>query len=120
MAEGTEDSYIEVVRHHNRVLRKVHKTLRNALKLQQDKADSNFIEICETKTEAELALEKLWTLGEFECGPLDYEYIVERCLEVVRLGKTNPLDQCGSNISPEGWYCTRPGGHDGPCAAIKV
>ena len=83
MAEGTEDSYIEVVRHHNLVLRKVHKTLRNALKLQQEKADSNFIEICETKTEEQLAVEKLWTFGGFN-GPLDLDVLVDTCLELLQ------------------------------------
>ena len=91
MAEGTEDSYIEVVRHHNRVLRKVHKTLRNALKLQQEKADSNFIEICETKTEAELALEKLWAFGGF-FGPLDLEILVDSYLEAMEVYKASEVE----------------------------
>jgi hypothetical protein len=27
---------------------------------------------------------------------------------------------CGTNLAPEGWYCSRPVNHEGPCAAHPV
>lgn len=27
-------------------------------------------------------------------------------------------DPC--TVPPEGWFCTRPAGHDGPCAAVPI
>jgi hypothetical protein len=76
------------------VQRVVNKNLRRTLKTHQSTADSNFQELCETETEAELALEKLWTLGELDCGPLDYDSIVVQCLDA--LGKTQAMDQDSS------------------------
>ena len=81
MAEK-EDDHLSVVRHHNRVLRKVHKTLRRTIREQKEQADENFLNICETQTDAESALEKLWTFGGFR-GPLDYEFLVEMCLRAL-------------------------------------
>jgi hypothetical protein len=84
MAEMEEnDEYISVLRHQNRVQRSVNKQLRRALKLHKEKADSNFIEICETKTEEQLAVEKLWTFGGFN-GPLDLDVLVDTCLELLQ------------------------------------
>jgi hypothetical protein len=97
MAE-MEDDQLSVVRHHNRVLRTVHKTLRNALKLQQEKADSNFIEICETKTEAELAIEELWMRGELDCSPQDYQTIIELAVAALQQQRRGISTQGLENI----------------------
>ena len=93
MAE-MEDDHLSVVRHHNRVLRKVHKTLRRTIREQKEQADSNFIKICETQTEAELAMEKLWTLGKLNCDPSDYESIIDILLDAYLNGvrRDKPID----------------------------
>ncbi len=84
MAE-MDDEHVQVVRHHNRILRKVNKALRSTHKRIQEQADENFLQIVEVQSDAEIALEKLWTLGELDCGPQDYDSIVSFCLEA--LGK---------------------------------
>jgi hypothetical protein len=89
------DEHIDVLRHHNRVQRRVNQALRRTLQEHRNRADENFIALCTTKTEAQEALEKLWTLGEINCGPEDYDTIVEHCLEALR--QVNPIDQ--SDIS---------------------
>ena len=86
--EELDDEHVLVIRRQNRVLRKVHRTLRRAVRDAQHRADETFAQVCEVKTEAELAMEKLWTLGGFSCGPQDYDYIVESCLRAL-----NPIDQ---------------------------
>ena len=84
------DEYNNVVRHHNRALRKVHKHLRRALKNTQEYSDELFLLLCDK--DAEIALEKLWTLGRMEdkCGPRDYDKIVEVCLAALNV--TMPID----------------------------
>jgi hypothetical protein len=91
--EETEEVF--VLRKNNRVQRSVNKQLRRSLKNSQDQADSNFQELCETETESERALEKLWTLGELDCGPLDYDSIVALALEA--LGKQQAISQGNSS-----------------------
>ena len=93
MAE-MEDDHLSVVRHHNRVLRKVHKTLRRTIREQKEQADANFLKICETQTEAELAMEKLWTLGKLNCDPSDYESIIDILLDAYLNGvrRDKPID----------------------------
>jgi hypothetical protein len=90
-----EEEEIFVLRKNNRVQRVVNKNLRRTLKTHQSTADSNFQELCENETEAELALEKLWTLGELDCGPLDYDSIVALALEA--LGKQQAISQGNSS-----------------------
>jgi hypothetical protein len=82
MAE-MEDEHMEVVRHHNRVLRKVNHKLRNTARIQKEQADENFLRICEIKTEEQLAVEKLWTFGGFN-GPLDLDILVDTCLQLLQ------------------------------------
>lgn len=88
-----DDSYSDVLRHHNRTLRRVHKNLRSSLKSAREYSDNLFLELCNSDKEAELNFEKLWTLGGFKnvCGPKDYKRIVEVCLTV--LGKTSSIDE---------------------------
>jgi hypothetical protein len=90
MAHFEEDEeHNSVLQKHNRVLRKVNKVLRNSHKVTKDYNDALFRELCETDKEAELAMEKLWTLGGFEliCGPKDYNTVVETCLAALRARK---------------------------------
>jgi len=90
------DEDVEVLRHQRRAQRSVNKYLRRAMKFFQKHNDELFLELCNTDCtdftdqEAVNAMEKLWTLGEFSCGPRDYNFVVERCLEA--LGKANPID----------------------------
>jgi len=96
MAELEEnDEHIRVLRHHNRAQRSVNRQLRRALKRHQENADNMFLDICEVRTEAELALEKLWTLGKFNCDPSDYESIIDICLDAYFNGvrSDKPIDQ---------------------------
>jgi len=30
------------------------------------------------------------------------------------------IDLCGISVAPEGWWCSREMGHDGPCAARRI
>jgi len=79
---------ITVLRHHNRALRKVHKQLRKAQKADQEYSDLLFQELCSSNKEAEVAMGELWARGGFNCGPRDYEFIVETCLDA--LAKVKP------------------------------
>jgi histone acetyltransferase (RNA polymerase elongator complex component) len=87
--EEVEETF--VVRHHNRILRKVNKSLRKVTQKQQEHNDELFLQLCETENDAIIAMEKLRTLGEIDCDPLDYDTIVVRSLEA--LGKTQAIDQ---------------------------
>lgn len=91
MWEDSEE--VNVVRHHNRALRRVNKKLRSAQKLDQEYSDLLFLELCNTDTAAREAMEKLWTLGGLtdKCGPQDYDMIVALLLE--KLNVTIPIDQ---------------------------
>ena len=84
-----------VLRRHNRALRSVNKNLRELRKHSQDHSDALFLALCDDSKEAEIAMEKLRTLGELDCDPLDYNHIVESCLEA--LGKTQAIDQNASD-----------------------
>ena len=82
--DNDNDEYIEVVRRQNKVLRRTHSILRRNLQKSKLYSDELFLQLCESnKSDAEIAMEKLWTLGGFEnqCGPEDYNYIVASCLD---------------------------------------
>ncbi len=79
-----EEEQIAILRKHNRALRSVHKQLRRALNHVTSYSDELFLELCDSGNESDIAFEKLWALGRFDCGPKDYTYIVEHCLEAIR------------------------------------
>ena|ERR1022692_828067 len=79
-----DDEHIDVVRHHNRILRKANKALRNTHNKLQEQADENFKQVCETQTESDHAIEELWMRGELECSPQDYSTIVELAVEALQ------------------------------------
>lgn len=83
MAE--QDDQDVVIRHHNRILRKVNKALRSSHKLTQEYNDALFEELCNHNSEAELALRKLWKEGGFQppCGPEDYDMIVDSAINAL-------------------------------------
>lgn len=78
-----DNEHLMVVRKTNRVLRRVNQALRSANKTNKEYSDALFLELCEVDKEAELAMEKLWTLGNFSCDPRDYNTIVETCLKAL-------------------------------------
>jgi hypothetical protein len=90
--ENLDNEQLEVIRQHNKALRKVHKTLRRALKFAVEYNDNLFLELCNSDKEAELAMEELWARGNFKCGPRDYRDIVEACLTAL----AKPIDQRSS------------------------
>lgn len=55
--------------------------LRRTIEDFQSRMDQAFFALCEDK--ASVAMGELWGSGEFDCGPEDYDYIVERCLEAM-------------------------------------
>ncbi len=88
MEEFNEDEELtSVVRHHNRTLRKVNKALRTAHRLTQEYNDSLFTELCDSSTEAERALRRLWEEGGLEslCSPEDYDTIVNTAIKALEL-----------------------------------
>jgi|SRR5581483_11325844 len=77
----------------NKILRNVNSTLRREVTALKEGKDQLFLELCATKPSAEIAMGELWGSGEFDCGPQDYEFIVNRCIEAVReynASRTNP------------------------------
>jgi hypothetical protein len=60
------------------------RALRREISVVRHSADNTFLALCVNDSPATEALGKLWASGEFDCGPEDYEFIVERCLEAVR------------------------------------
>ena len=81
MSYKEDEGQIDVLRQHNRALRSVNRQLRRLLKRTQENADNVFLEVCNTTTEAEAALEEIRTFGKLGCGPGDYDYVVERVLD---------------------------------------
>lgn len=90
----------------------------------QDPQDTNVWELDQFK----LNLEGLW-IAEIELKSLDENVIFPEWIgrEVtndsrysnVRLAREGIPDETksGCSVPPEGWYCTRNSGHEGPCAA---
>jgi hypothetical protein len=80
----------DVVRGHNRVLRRVVSLLRKRVRHGDERADEIFLALCDTNPAAEQAMGELWGSGEFDCGPQDYSYMIERSIEAVR--KLNKIE----------------------------
>ena len=75
----------QVLRRQNRALRSVNKQLRRTQQKAQHKMDELFMHMCETPTDAEQALQRLWEEAslEYVCGPEDYGTIVETVLNIL-------------------------------------
>jgi hypothetical protein len=80
-----------VIRQMNKTLRTVNKGLRSQLQQSGERVDEMFLALCETDPSAELAMETLWASGLFDCGPQDYQYIVERVIEAMTAQVGEPL-----------------------------
>jgi len=88
MAE-IDNEHLDVVKRHNKALRTVNKQLRRALLFVVDYADNLFVELCESGTEAQLALEELRLRGDIDCSPQDYQQIVELAVEALQQQRRN-------------------------------
>ena len=94
--ENEFDEHASIIRRTNKALRTVNKQLRNALKKSREHADEIFLHLCETPAseeieksiDAETAMEKLRTFGGFQCGPRNYDFIVEMCLRALEDSET--------------------------------
>ncbi len=72
----------------------MNRRLRRRLQLAHEQTDELFCILCNTNPQAEAAMGELWGSGEFDCGPQDYDFMVERCLEVLALNnasRTQPI-----------------------------
>lgn len=58
------------------------RALRRDLLSLHKQTDTIFQALCNTDG-ATTAMDELWGSGYFDCGPQDYDYIVERCLEAL-------------------------------------
>jgi hypothetical protein len=74
---------MEVLRHHNRALRNVNKSLRSGQKSSQEHSDELFLELCKSETDSQIAMEKIRAFGGIECGSGDYSFIVDKCLQAL-------------------------------------
>jgi hypothetical protein len=75
--ENCSDELRSAYRHHNRVLRTVNKNLRARATRIHEKADELFASLCETNDGATEAFGELWGSALFDCGPEDYNFMVE-------------------------------------------
>lgn len=90
MSEYEDEQVLTVVRHHNRALRRVNKSLRDSHKLNQEYNDALFEELCSHNTDAELALRKLWEEGglQLSCSSEDYTFIVDSAIRALNVQRT--------------------------------
>jgi hypothetical protein len=81
-----------VVKALNKQLRTVNKLLRKQLLDNGVQLDEIFLALCATQfnLKAEDAMEELWATGVFDCGPLDYDFIVKHCIEQLRYDRESP------------------------------
>lgn len=77
----------QVLRRQNRALRSANKSLRKAQQKAQHKMDELFMHMCETPTEAEQALWRLWEECKLTCSPEDYITVVDTILERLEANK---------------------------------
>jgi hypothetical protein len=86
-----------VTRLHNRALRSVVRSLRRKGLREMEHNDELFAALCEADIAAEHAMGELWGSAAFDCGPQDYEFMVERSITAVREYNerhTNPVTVC--------------------------
>ena len=86
-----EAEEVEVLRHHNRAQRSVNRHLRRAVKHFQNHTDELFLELCDSDTEAQIALEKIRTFGGLECDSGDYSFIVDSSVRALQ--ELSAIDQ---------------------------
>ena len=80
MQQCDHDEELQVLRQQRRAQRSVNKQLRRVMRHFQNHNDELFLELCNADSFAQVALEKIRTLGGIECGPSDYDLIVDKCL----------------------------------------
>jgi hypothetical protein len=79
--ENCNEDVSRVLRRYNKALRTVNRKLRRSVLTLQDGKDEVFLALCATDKTAESAFGELWARGDFtNCGPQDYDVIVECCI----------------------------------------
>lgn len=76
--------------------------LRRQMKSLQHSADDTFRALCNDRAAAAMAA--LWDSGHFDCGPDNYEFIVEKCLTVLAQQKNasvNAPSLCQQDIDSQ-------------------
>lgn len=91
--ENCSDDLRSATRHHNRALRSVNKSLRRKIERVGQSADDLFNALCETDTKARLAFGELWGNALFDCGPEDYDYMVEEIIKKFKLVQSQTSEQ---------------------------
>lgn len=86
LLDSTEALSEEVVRlrRTNKILRISNSSLRSKIQALKEDKDEVFLALCETDKAAEAALGELWGSGEMDCGPEDYDWMVEQALIAIR------------------------------------
>jgi len=91
MSKGSqyeEDEIRSVTRDQNRALRISNRNSRRREREERERADALYYALLEADGSRDAAVEafgKLWRSGAFDCGPQDYDIIVEIALEAVRI-----------------------------------
>jgi hypothetical protein len=98
-----------VVRQQNRALRSITRKLREQSRRLQEKADEIFIAVCSTNygTEAEKAFGELWGSAEFDCGPQDYQWMVEQSIRAMRIVKAMETATSAQTETPTSEYADK-------------
>jgi coenzyme F420-reducing hydrogenase beta subunit len=81
MRYDEEMEHVEVLQRLNQVVRRRNKQLRTAVVSTRLYADAVVTQLCEAPSAAQNALEKIRTLGGINCGPDDYDTIVEKAIQ---------------------------------------
>lgn len=74
---STQDEVRSVTRLQNRTLRNVNRLLRRRQEQIREETDRTVAALFEGSSTAENALGELWGSALFDCGPEDYDYMVE-------------------------------------------
>lgn len=94
------------LRRTNKILRTVNSALRAKLQAAMEEKDELFLELCRTDKAAEVAMGELWGSAEFDCGPEDYDYMVEQSIEAMRemaARRTKPIANATSMCQADGF-----------------
>lgn len=96
-----------VIRQQNRALRSITRKLRDQVRRLQEKSDEIFLAVCNTETEAERAFGELWGSAEFDCGPQDYQWMVEQSIRAMRIVKAMETATSAQTQAPESDYAKK-------------
>lgn len=86
--EYQDDEIRSATRDQNRALRISNRNIRRREREQRERADTLYYELLQADGSRDAATEafgKLWRSGAFDCGPQDYDFMVEVALEAIRI-----------------------------------